>query len=99
MTDFKKKEIETKSGKKYVLQHPGVRNVSKINDRIKNKNGILSEEKLCDEMFKHVVVDPKLTIDNFEEYGEMIEVANRAYLFITDTPDPEESEESSDADN
>lgn len=89
-TNFKQKEITTKSGKTYTLQHPGVRNVTRINDRVKNKHGVNSEEKICDEMFKHVVVQPKVTIDDFEDYGEMVEIANKAFYFVTGTPDPDE---------
>ncbi|MFD1777012.1 hypothetical protein [Paenibacillus rhizophilus] len=99
MEIFKQKQVTTKSGKEYTLQHPGVRNVTKINDRVKNKHGINSEEKICEEMFKHVVVEPKLTIDDFEEYSEMVEVANKAYYFITGTPDPDEESKDSADDN
>lgn len=98
-TNFKQKNITTKSGKNYLLQHPGVRNVSRINDRVKNKHGVNSEEKICDEMFKLIVVEPKVTMDSFEDYSEMVEVANRAYYFITGTPDPDESAEASEDDN
>lgn len=90
ITNFKQKEITTETGKKYTLQHPGVRNVTRINDRVKNKHGVNSEEKICDEMFKHVVVEPKVSIDDFEDYGEMIEVANKAFCFVTGTPDTDE---------
>jgi len=98
-TNFKSKTITTKSGKKYTLQHPGVRNVSRINDRVKNKHGVLMEERLCDEMFKLIVVQPKVTIDDFEDYEEMTEVANKAYNFVTGTPDPDEASEEPEDDN
>ncbi|ULO08935.1 hypothetical protein H1230_09260 [Paenibacillus sp. 19GGS1-52] len=97
--EFKQKNITTKSGGKFLLQHPGVRNVTKINDRVKNKFGVNSEEKICDEMFKHVVVEPKMTIDDFENYSEMVEVANKAYFFVTGTPDPDELSKESDSDD
>ncbi|GGF77228.1 hypothetical protein GCM10010912_22900 [Paenibacillus albidus] len=98
-TNFKQKEITTKSGGKYTLQHPGVRNVTRINDRIKNKHGVNSEERICEEMFKHVVVMPKMGIDDFEEYKEMVEVANKAYFFITGTPDPGDVEQEDEVDD
>lgn len=99
MANFKQKEVTTKSGKKYTLQFPGVRAVTKINDRMKNKHGVASEEKMSDEMFAHVVVAPKVTLESFESYREMMELANKAYLFINGvdeeevTPDAEDVEE------
>ncbi|CAH1190303.1 hypothetical protein PAECIP111893_00265 [Paenibacillus plantiphilus] len=89
MSNFKQKKITTKNGKEYTLQHPGVRTVAKINDRVKNKHGIPSEEKVCDEMFAHVVVEPKVKIEDFESYIDMMEVANKAYYFITGVDDPD----------
>lgn len=50
-------------------------------------------------MFKHVVVQPKVTIDDFEDYGEMVEVANKAFYFVTGTPDPDEVDPEEDNDD
>ncbi|UVI28167.1 hypothetical protein [Paenibacillus spongiae] len=93
MATFKQKTIQTKNGKSYIAQHPGVRTVTKINDRVKNKHGIPSEEKVCDEMFKLVIVEPKVTIESFDSYVEMMELANKAYYFVTGVDDPEEQKE------
>lgn len=99
MSNFNQKKITTKNGKVYTLQHPGVRAVTKINDRVKNKHGVPSEEKVCDEMFKLVVVEPKVNIDSFDSYVDMMEVANRAYYFVTGVEDPEDKgEDDTDAD-
>ncbi|AIQ61859.1 hypothetical protein PSTEL_00660 [Paenibacillus stellifer] len=81
------KKVKTKSGKEYLLQHPGVRNVSKITDRIKNKFGVPSGEKLAIEMLTHVVVEPKLTIDSFESYKELDDIVTRAFAFVTENED------------
>ncbi|WP_223068482.1 hypothetical protein [Paenibacillus caui] len=83
MANFKQKEYTSKSGAKYVFQHPGVRAVSKINDAAKNKFGVVSEERLSEEILKYVVVEPKLKIDEFDDYREYSEVVNAAYLFIS----------------
>lgn len=80
---FSQKEYVSKSGARYLFQHPGVRAVSKINDAAKNKFGVVSEERLSEEVLKYVVVDPKLKIDDFEDYKEYSEVVNAAYLFIS----------------
>ncbi|OPA77513.1 hypothetical protein BVG16_13760 [Paenibacillus selenitireducens] len=84
---FKQKNFTTKAGNKFVFQHPGVRMVSKINDASKNKHGVVSEERLAEEMLKHVVVDPKMKIDDFTNYKEYSEVINSAYAFISGQSD------------
>lgn len=89
MANFQQKKVTTKSGKEYTLQFPGVRAVTKINDRMKNKHGVPSEEKMADEMFAHVVVAPKVTQESFDSYREMMEVANKAYLFINGVDEEE----------
>jgi hypothetical protein len=83
MPSFKQKEFVSKSGETYIFQHPGVRAVSKINDAAKNKFGVVSEERLSEEVLKYVVVQPKLKIDDFEDYREYSEVVNAAYLFVS----------------
>ncbi|MEY9097057.1 hypothetical protein [Paenibacillus sp. RC84] len=82
MSNFKQKKFTTEQGKGFLFQHPGVRTVSKINDAAKNKHGVVSEEKLAEEILKHVVVDPKMKIDDFDDYKEYSEVINAAYAFI-----------------
>ncbi|WP_128102787.1 hypothetical protein [Paenibacillus sp. DCT19] len=82
MTNFKQKPFKSKKGNEFLFQHPGVRMVSKINDQSKNKHGVLSEERMSELMLKHVVVQPKRTIDDFDDYSEYMEVVNSAYSFI-----------------
>ena len=83
MSNFKQKSYTSKTGTEYVFQFPGVRSVSKINDASKNKFGVVMEERLSDEMLKHVIVSPKLKIDDFPSYQEYMEVINAAYAFIS----------------
>ncbi|WP_340004423.1 hypothetical protein MHH52_21830 [Paenibacillus sp. FSL K6-0276] len=83
MATFQQKKVKTKSGKEYTLQHPGVRNVTKITDRVKNKHGIPSDERLAEEMLQHVIVEPKMRLDDFESYMEMTEIVGKAFAFIT----------------
>ncbi|GAC40860.1 hypothetical protein [Paenibacillus popilliae] len=83
MANFKQKKFMSKSGKEYVFQHPGVRAATKITDRVKNKHGIPSDERLAEEMLQHVVVEPKLRIDDFASYRELGEVVGAAFAFVT----------------
>lgn len=82
MPNYKQKTFTSKSGKEYTFQHPGVRAVSRINDAAKNKHGIVSEEKLSEEMLRLVIVAPKMKIDDFEDYSEYSEVINKAYAWV-----------------
>lgn len=95
MSNFKQKKYTSKSGKEYTFQFPGVRFAAQISDRIKNKHGIASEEKMGDELMKHVIVQPKLTWDSFEDKKEFNEVMEAAYLFLEgadeETPDAEDN--------
>ncbi|MDH2334285.1 hypothetical protein [Paenibacillus polymyxa] len=88
MSNFKQKQYTSKiEGKEYLFQHPGVRAVAKINDASKNKHGVVLEERMYEEMLKNVIVQPKLKLDDFDNYSECSEVINAAYAFITGTED------------
>ncbi|HBZ80914.1 MAG TPA: hypothetical protein DEP07_11075 [Brevibacillus sp.] len=83
MTAFKQKLFTSEAGNTYTFQHPGVRMVSKINDASKNKHGVMMEERLSEEILKHVIVQPKMKIDDFGDYQEYQETINAAYAFIS----------------
>ncbi|MEK5278758.1 hypothetical protein NSS82_10940 [Paenibacillus sp. FSL H7-0735] len=93
MANFKQKEYKSKSGKSYTFQHPGVRAISKINDGSKNKFGVILEERLSEEVLKHVIVDPKMKIDDFNDYTEYSEVVNAAYAFVTGNDENEDADD------
>lgn len=93
MATFKQKKYTSKSGKEYTFQHPGVRAVSKINDNAKNKHGVVSEEKLSDEILRLVVVSPKMKIDDFDSYTEYSEVINAAYAWIAGQEDEKDDDQ------
>ncbi|WP_301171030.1 hypothetical protein [Brevibacillus nitrificans] len=99
MTAFKQKNFTSKSGQKYVFQHPGVRMVSKINDNVKNKHGVPMEERLAEELLKHIIVNPKMKIDDFIDYQEYKEVINAAYAFISGQDDDDNQEAGDGNDN
>ncbi|MEJ8306664.1 hypothetical protein [Saccharibacillus sacchari] len=95
MANFKQTKFKSKSGKEYTLQHPGVRSAAKIIDRVKNKHGVASDEKLGDEMLQYVVVSPKMKVDDFgDDYAEYVEVVNKAFSFLTGQDFDAGSEES-----
>lgn len=93
MPNFKQKNFTSKAqGGKYTFQHPGVRAVSKIKDAAMNKHGVVLEERLAEEVLKHVIVSPKMKIDDFTDYKEYTEVINAAYAFISGQDEDEDGE-------
>ncbi|MED3932966.1 hypothetical protein [Priestia megaterium] len=59
------KEV-TIEGVTYTLQHPGQRGFTEIQDRCQMSEGRFSSKKFSEEIFKHVVVDPKVSWDYFD---------------------------------
>ncbi|MEK4026294.1 hypothetical protein ABZ756_13790 [Mammaliicoccus sciuri] len=53
----------------------------KIRDRCKNKFGVPSEEKTYKEVLAHIVVSPKMKIEDFDDWGELDELVKEAVNF------------------
>lgn len=73
----------------YILQHPGIRSSVQMRDRAKNNLGQFSEEKYYTELMKHVIVEPKVTWDYFDEHEGIFEqLMKEAAEFVNgvDTP-------------
>jgi hypothetical protein len=93
--NFKQKNFTSKNGNQYVFQRPGVRAMTKITDRVKNKFGVVLDERLAEEMLQHVVVEPKVRIDDFDSYRELNEVVSAAYTFASDLEDEADGDQQS----
>lgn len=91
MANFHQKTFEH-NGTSYTLQFPGVRAVTQIRDRVKNKHGIPSDEKLSEEVFKHVIVEPKVSFDSFDNMKDYNAVVGEAinFLFGVDAEDDQQ---------
>ena len=74
----KKVEIQ---GKEYTLKKIPPREWARLRDRCKNRFGVMSEEKFLSEIFEHMVVNPRVSLDDFEDYDECQEVSNAAIEF------------------
>lgn len=101
MSNFAQKQFTSKAGNTYTFQFPGVRQVTKITDRIKNKFGVPQDEKMSEEMLAHVVVEPKTSVSDFKGpkgYKELGEVVGAAFAFITGNDEESESEDKADDD-
>ncbi len=53
-------------GVDYTLQFPGHREKTRIIDRCSTETGGFSNEKMAEELFQHVIVDPKVDWDYFD---------------------------------
>ncbi|KEQ22877.1 hypothetical protein [Paenibacillus tyrfis] len=91
---FKQKEFTSESGKKYVFQFPGIRAVTRIKDRVKNKYGIAQDEKAADEILAHVIVEPKMKMEDFgDDINEFNEVIGAAIRFMNGLEDEEDDDQ------
>ncbi|MCJ7988957.1 hypothetical protein MUB15_06140 [Priestia sp. OVS21] len=64
------------------MQHPGSREYTRIQDRMVGENGVHSSEKMAEEMFKHIIVDPKVSFEYFDENEGMEQVLKEAMTFL-----------------
>lgn len=91
---FKQKTYTSKSNKNYVFQFPGIRAVTRIKDRAKNKFGVPQDEKIADEILTHVLVEPKMKIEDFgDDITEFNEVIGAAVLFINGVEDEDDDKQ------
>jgi len=71
----------TVGGKEYVIQKVPPREWTRMRDRSKDRNGNIVEERLIDEMFKHMVIDPKVSMDDFEDWAEVQDIFDAVAAF------------------
>ena len=53
-------------GVEYTAQYSGMRTAARFVDRVKQKDGTNSFEETADYIFEHVIVEPKVTMDDFD---------------------------------
>jgi len=78
MTEEKKVTIR---GVEYTLKKISPREWARLRDRCKNRFGVMLEEKFLSEILEYMVVNPRVTLDDFEDYETCQEVANAAVEF------------------
>ncbi len=69
------------NGATYTIQKLSPREWARLRDRSKNRHGQPVEENLLSEILKHMVIEPKLTLDDFQEWDDLQEVCNEAIVF------------------
>jgi hypothetical protein len=93
---FGQKKISI-DGVEYTLQKIPFRSYLEIEDRCSNRSGVLMKANYLTELFKHCVVSPKVTLDNFDNnFGAASELAGEIESFLKSKAeqgaDTEESE-------
>lgn len=68
--EFKQKKV-TVEGVEYTLQKLPVRQALELRQKWTLPNGLTDDVKMADECLKHIVVTPKVTLDDFEEINEL----------------------------
>lgn len=79
MADLRQEKV-TVRGKEYTFQEMPSRGFLKLQNRTQDRNGNPILEKLYDELLKHIVVEPRVTVDDYST-GELEELAGEAMKF------------------
>ena len=78
----------TVDGIEYTLQKIPYKSFLQINDRCSNKYGVLQKTQYSEEMLAHVVVQPKVTLSNFDDnFNAGMELVAEAENFLVSKPD------------
>ena len=72
----------TVNDKEYTLQNIPLRLVYEMQERAKDKNGNTRPSVLYDEIFKKVIVSPKVSWDDFESADELEELMGEVLPFL-----------------
>jgi hypothetical protein len=83
VSKFGKQETYTATdGTKYTFQFPGTQAAMELLDRAKNNIGVVIDSKYKAELMEHIIVDPKVSYDYFDEHDGFMEVTNEADRFL-----------------
>ena len=63
-----KQKKKTINGTDFVFQHPGARWYLELNDRCKNRFGVLQQTKYTEELLQNVVVKPQ-NVKSLDDFG------------------------------
>jgi len=84
------------NGIEYTLQSIPYRDYLNAVDNNTNERGILMKASYADELLKHCVIKPKVTIDDFDEdYLSGRELLNEVETFLGSRDEPKETKKES----
>lgn len=90
--DFEQKTVEVK-GKKYVLQKLPIRKALQIRQKWTLPSGITDDVTMYDECLEHIVVSPKVRMEDFEDLSELEALITECVFFQYMAAKPQSSEE------
>ena len=76
-----KEKKETIEGVEYTFKKLPPREWARLRDRTKNRFGNIIEENFMSEILEHIVIDPKVSLDDFEEWETAQTVCDAAVKF------------------
>lgn len=79
-SNYEQKEFEL-GGTIYTFQRPPVRAALKMRMDWTNPDGAVDDIIMAEQVLKHIVVNPKLTLDDFDNVGQLQTVVNTAIVF------------------
>ena len=78
----------TVAGKEYTLQRIPLKFYLDINDRNKNKFGVLQQSSFAEDLLKHCVISPKVSLKDFEyDYTAGMDLVSEIETFLTTKAD------------
>ena len=81
------KKVEV-GGVTYTLQKIPFKNFLEINDRHTNKHGVLMKTPYIEELFKHCVVSPRVSLSTFDDdMSAGMELSNEVESFLLAKPE------------
>lgn len=82
------------NGMEYTLQSIPYRNYLDMVDNNTNERGILMKAPYMDELFKHCVIKPKVTVDNFDnDYRSGMKLTDEIEKFLGSPDEPKTTKE------
>lgn len=87
-----KQRTEVVNGREYKFQGIPVRHRVKFRDQAKNKHGVVNEEKYYELLMKHVVIEPKVDWEYFDEHDEDFEEVIKIAAEVANNKTPSDTE-------
>lgn len=80
------------NGKKFKLQSVPFKFYMDMIDRHTNKHGVLIKTRYIEDLLKHCVIEPKVTMDDFaDDFNTATRLVDEIESFLNSTPDTVES--------
>lgn len=75
MTEQLKKTV---NGVEYTYQKLSAMEWLRLKERSTDEMGIIRDSLFFEEVAEHIIVDPKINVEEFEELGELVEIMKHA---------------------